>query len=164
MNELIKQAAEDNNMHEIIKATALRMAQNGTLDSFPLGEVGKANFIIDKLSIVLTVLKEKGFELVNIEDRTVQNLMTELKYPTCNSYDIEAKLAEAISIGENRGAAKERERMEKFAEWASGEGWEYVGGTAQSWLRWADDNVENAIESKTTSELIEIFNTQNKEG
>ena len=59
--------------------------------------------------------------------------------------------------------ARERERMGKFAEWAGGECWEYVGGTAQSWLRWDDDNVYGAVESKTTSELIEIFNTQNKE-
>lgn len=66
---------------------------------------------IEEVTHFIQLAKQRGLELVNIEDRTVQNLMAELKYPTCNSYDIQTKLAEAIAIGENRGAARERERM-----------------------------------------------------
>ena len=147
MNELIKQAAEDCHLKHGIGKTG-----------------GYYSIIVNHF---LSFAKDKGFELVNEVDLEI----TKMKWLNAGITEGASKERERAYLEGKRDGfiegytgtpevliqdviAKERERMGKFAEWASSERWWYDKDLGY-WFDW------NGLNPKTTSELIEIFNTQN---
>lgn len=103
----------------------------------------------------LSYAKENDYELLRVADADEEDV-TYLVTMRLTNTSMEQTLRQALAIG----TAKERERMGKFAEWVDDTGWCY-NKESKKWFMIAGFPYEPA---KTTSELIEIFNTQNKEG
>lgn len=159
MNELIKQAAEDKYSHF-----------KGFDNDKTFNQM--VNQHINEVTHFLSFAKEKGFELVRVDGES-EEVLKELHDIWMNQANKTAM--DCMIIAYALGAAKERERMGKFAEWASSvSGYDYNEVTSE-WLkikktsqysidRFGDSPQIDDYDYKTTSELIEIFNTQNKEG
>jgi hypothetical protein len=135
MNELIKQAAEDKfpTGSSIVSMMATQPLYRAIVTHF------------------LSFAKEKGIELVRVEGDV---------HDVCQKMHREGNgTSEIVSTAFAHGAAKERERMGDFAEWA-GRDYDFIKTRdGREWWEHYESNVKI-----TTSELIEIFNTQNKEG
>ena len=158
MNELIKQAAEDCHLKHGIGKTG-----------------GYYSIIVNHF---LSFAKDKGFELVNEVDLEI----TKMKWLNAGITEGASKERERAYLEGKRDGfiegytgtpevliqdviAKERERMGKLMERVGKIGdWTY-NCDSKKWmmLHGKEESVWTYI-FKTTSELIEIFNTQNNEG
>jgi hypothetical protein len=139
MNELIKQAAEE---------YAFQVPYNGTNEFYDAEKLTTYKYIINHF---LSFIKKKGVELVRVEGDV---------HDVCQKMHREGNgTSEIVSTAFAHGAAKERERMGDFAEWA---GRDYVFIKTRDGREWWEHYESNV--KITTSELMEIFNQQNKEG
>jgi hypothetical protein len=149
MNELIKQAAEDCYGNETYSQPISKEVR-----------IGRYHAIITHF---LSFIKKKGVELVRVEGDVYS--IIEGALPSGSSGEVSQVIIDIAKESYALGAAKERERMMKAMEWVVDEmGLGCVYDRVNNVWQNRFDKFHRQTTEEAVSELIEIFNTQNKEG